>query len=282
MKSPQPESARPTVVKAARRRSGNTLLPALKALGSLVTASSQGEPLQTLPFAAPRTVLNGRIRAQRRVATQTFALDRIQAIARKADVSVNDVFMAICGGALRRYLGEQGLLPSRSLTAGMPVSVRPAGDASVGNAVTFMHGSLGTDIADPVLRLKACRQSALLAKEHLQQMPRDVLVPYTLMLMAPYLGQVALGLGGFGRPMHNLIVSNVPGERQTQYLDGARLERCFPISTLFNGQALNISVYSCGGTFSLGFVGCRDTLPRMQKLAVYTGDALAELEASLK
>ncbi|AXQ31127.1 wax ester/triacylglycerol synthase family O-acyltransferase [Solimonas sp. K1W22B-7] len=269
----------------AEKNPGNpaaAMLPALQAIGDLVKAAKNPEhPLQAMPYGAPRSVLNGRIHGQRRVATQTYTLARIQAVARKAEVSVNDVFLAICGGGLRRYLMEQGKLPLASLTAGLPVSVRPAGDVSVGNAISFMFAKLCTDIADPLARLRGCHESTALAKEHLQRMPKDVMESYTMLAMGPYLAQVALGLAGFGRPSHNLIVSNVPGERRPQYFNGARLEQLYPISALFNGQAVNISVFSCGGNFSLGFVGCRDSLPSIQKLAVYTGAALSDLEAAL-
>ena len=81
--------------------------------------------------------------------------------------------------------------------------------------------------------------------------------------------------------MHNLIISNVPGPREALYLNGARLQEIYPISLLFNGEALNISVLSYGDRFNLGFTGCRDTLPHMQRVAVYTGETLAELERVL-
>lgn len=275
--TPQPQSEGATGVVPS-------VLPALEAVGELLRTSlfrKASDKARGLPFGAPKTILNGRIQGSRRVATQCFAMARVKAVAAEAGVSVNDVFVALCGAALRRYLGEQGKLPTAAMVGGFPVSIRPQGDSSAGNAVTFMHGQLGTDIADPIARLRLVHESASAAKAHLQRMPRAALINYTLMIMAPYLGQVALGLGGYGMPMHNLIISNVPGSPTPQYFNGARLNECYPISLLFNGQALNISVYSTSETFNLAFVGCRTSLPHMQNLARYAADALDELEGAL-
>ncbi len=103
---------------------------------------------------------------------------------------------------------------------------------------------------------------------------------YTLMVMGPYLAQLALGLGGYTRPMHNLVISNVPGPINAVLPRSAPASsELYPVSLLFNGQALNISVVSFGGHFNLGFTGCPRQLPSMQRIAVYTGDALEELSA---
>lgn len=108
-----------------------------------------------VPFRAPRSVLNGRINAPRRFATQDFEIERLKTVAKAAGGSLNDVFLAICGGALRRYLDDLGELPEESLTANVPVSVRPEGQINVGNAITFLYASLGTDVTDPVERFPA-------------------------------------------------------------------------------------------------------------------------------
>jgi WS/DGAT/MGAT family acyltransferase len=227
------------------------------------------------------TVLNGRIHGPRRFATQHYELDRVKAVARAAGATINDVFVAICAGAIRRYLKELDELPEESLIAALPVSIRPAGTAAVGNAITFIHVKLYTDIDDPEDRLAAIHDSADDAKQRLQQLPRAGMENYTLLVMGPYLAQLALGLGGYTRPMHNVVISNVPGPSEALYLGGARVSELYPVSLLFNGQALNISVVSFGGFFNLGFTGARDSLPSMQRLAVYTGEELAELEATL-
>jgi diacylglycerol O-acyltransferase len=234
-----------------------------------------------VPFRAPRSVLNGRINAPRRFATQDYPIDRLKTVAKAAGGSLNDVFLAICGGALRRYLDDLGQLPTESLTANVPVSVRPEGTNNVGNAITFLYASLGTDVADPVERIAAIRASTQVAKGRLPQAGGVMMDAYTSVLMGPFLAPAVLGIGGFGPPDANLVISNVPGVREPRYFNGSRLEAYFPMSLLFHGQALNITAVSNADNLCIGFTGCRDTLPHLQRIAVYCGEALAELEKAL-
>ena len=239
------------------------------------------QPELALPFGAPTSPLNGRIQAARRFATQLYEFDRVRALADASGATINDVFLAVCAGALRRYLGERGELPDRTLTAGLPMSVRPAGDTELGNAITFIQAKLYTDEADPLARLEAIHRSTTAAKTRLEGLPRPAIDAYTLLVFGPYLGQLGLGLGGIGPPFQNVVVSNVPGPSEPLHLGGARIDELYGLPLLFNGQALSISILSYGGRFNVGFMGCRDSLPHMQHIAVHAGEALAELEEAL-
>lgn len=234
-----------------------------------------------VPYRAPRTVLNGTIHAPRRFATQHYAVDRMKALAGEHGATVNDVLLALCGGALRRYLDEAGALPSRSLVATLPVSVRAPDDEGHGNAITFIHTLLGTDEPDDLARLRRVVASTDAAKRLIADLPRSSMDAYTFLLMGPYLGQLALGLGARVRPMHNIVISNVRGPAEPRYVDGARVDEMFPVSLLFDGQALNITAVRYAGEFCIGFTGCRDTLASMQRVAVYCGEAFEALEEAV-
>jgi WS/DGAT/MGAT family acyltransferase len=251
-----------------------------RAFGSMFAGLGSRDRL-AIPFEAPMSVLNGRIRGQRRFATQRFALDRLKAIAAAVNCTLNDVVLALCGGALRRFLVELDQLPETPLTAGIPVSVRPKDDEGTGNAITFIISTLGTDIATPLERLRAISASTRRAKEHVAGLPRRAMMQYTLVLMAPYMASLITGVGGRTRPMFNITISNVPGPDRPLYFRGARLEAAYPVSLITHGQALNITCQSYDGHLAFGFTGCRDTLPHMQRIATYTGEALDELEAAL-
>ena len=239
-----------------------------------------GEGLM-VPFDAPRSVLNGRVREKRRFATQQFAMERLRALAKAGDCTLNDVVLAICAGALRRFLDERGELPAKPLTAGIPVSVRPADDEGTGNAISFIISTLATDLADPAARLRAIRASVRHAKAHVQSLPRQVMLQYTVLLMAPTIVTLLTGLGGRTPPMFNITISNVPGPEKPLYFRGAELLAIYPASIVTHGQALNITCQSYAGTMDFGFTGCHSSLPSLQKLAVYASDALKELEAAL-
>jgi diacylglycerol O-acyltransferase len=260
----------------------------VSSLGRTYSESFVGraDPARAVPFRAPKTIFNGRIHTPRRFATQHYPVDRLREIARATGGSLNDVYLTICGGALRRYLIEADALPVEPLIANVPVSVRPgeaSGDgAGVGNAITFLYSTLGTDVADPVQRLHAIQESTRLGKERLPHVGGLAMDAYTAVLMGPFLSQAILGVGGRGRPASNVVISNVPGPAETRYLDGSRLEEIYPVSLLFNGQALNITAVSYDGQFNIGFTGCRDSIPSLQRIAVHAGEELDALEAALE
>ncbi|MGH3434475.1 MAG: wax ester/triacylglycerol synthase family O-acyltransferase, partial [Thermocrispum sp.] len=229
-------------------------------------------------FRAPKTILNGRIHGPRRFATQVYDLQRVKRIAQAGGVRANDVFLAVCAGALRRYLLEESALPERTLTALVPVSVRPQGDAAVGNAISFLAAQLATHEPDPLRRVEVISRSVELGKQRLQGLPKAAMDNYTALLMTPFITQAVLGFGGYGAPAANVVISNVPGPEEAVHLEGARVDQIFPVSLLYHGQALNITAISYAGQFTVGYTGCRDSLPHMQHVAVHSGEALAELE----
>jgi WS/DGAT/MGAT family acyltransferase len=235
------------------------------------------EPVR-IPFEAPASALNVGITAARRVATQQLDLARVRSIAKRTDTSVNDVLLAVCSTALRRHLKDSGLLPDRSLIAGVPVSLRQSGEAAA-NAVGFLWADLGTDRAEPYARLTAIHDSMHATKSHLNRMPLAARKAFTLSMMTPVIAVLLGGLGARVRPPMNVTISNVPGPQQALYLNGARLEAFYPVSIVLQGQALNITCVTYDGKLNLGITGCRDSLPHLQRLAVFASDALDELEA---
>jgi WS/DGAT/MGAT family acyltransferase len=291
-KAPQPKARKradalvPTVTSAIAgavqelRMQAATLPQLVGAFGKMVQQALAPGVAMALPFAAPRSVLNGRVREKRRFATQQFSLARMKAVATAAECTLNDVVLAMCGGALRRFLDERDNLPDKPLTAGIPVSVRPKDDDRNGNAITFIVSTLGTDIAGVRERLSAIRQSVKLAKEHVQSLPRQAMMQYTVMLMAPTILTLLTGIGGRIRPMFNITISNVPGPETPLYFRGAEMVASYPASIVTHGQALNITCQSYAGFMNFGFTGCHSSVPSMQRLAVYTADALAEMEAA--
>jgi diacylglycerol O-acyltransferase / wax synthase len=141
--------------------------------------------------------------------------------------------------------------------------------------------TLGTAIADPLERLQAVKRSVQHAKAHVQSLPREVMPQYTMLLMAPTLLTLLSGIGGRLPPMFNITISNVPGPDKPLYFRGAELLSIYPASIVTHGQALNITCESYAGYMNFGFTACHTSLPSTQKLAVYTGEALVELETLL-
>jgi WS/DGAT/MGAT family acyltransferase len=232
----------------------------------------------TLPGQAPRSMLNVPITGSRRFAADDWELARIKAVGKAAGATVNDVVLAMCAAALRDYLVSEDALPDAPLVAMSPVSLRSDDDEGGGNAVGAVLASLATDLADPEERLLAIRASTRRAKESLAGLSQLQVTALSGAVMAPMLVNTALGSHRYVRPAFNVIVSNVPGPRDTLYWNGARLDGMYPLSIPVAGQALNITVTTYAGRAYFGLTGCRRSLPHMQRLLNGLDEGLAGLE----
>ena len=278
-KRPTPSVANATAAAIEGLSAQARSLPQLAtAFGKIIRRIGDADDGMAVPFDAPRCVLNGRVREKRRFATQQFSIERLRTLATAAQCTLNDVVLALCGGALRRFLLERDELPNKTLTAGIPVSVRPKDDEGTGNAISFIVASLGTDLADAGERLQAIRNSVRHAKTHVQSLPRQAMMQYTLVLMAPTVLTLLTGIGGRTPPMFNITISNVPGPDKPLFFRGAEMVSIYPASIVTHGQALNITCESYAGQMNFGFTACHTSMPSVQKVAVYCADALAELE----
>ncbi|MEU4418792.1 WSD1 family O-acyltransferase, partial [Nocardia salmonicida] len=169
-------------------------------------------------------------------------------------------------------------VPEAGLVAGTPVSVRVGAGDSSNNAFTIVTMNIRTDIADPLERLRAIHRSSTVAKESMEGLNKKAAINVGALTFAPYVAQGLLGVAGRMTPPYNLVLSNVPGALERQYLAGSELEMMAPLGLLSHGQGLFIAALTISGRMGIGFVGDRDTLPHLQHLAVYTGAALDELE----
>lgn len=233
---------------------------------------------EVVPFQAPRCLLNAKLSGARRVVAQSYDFDRIRAVGKAYGATVNDVVLTMCGSALRAYLLAHDALPDRPLIAAVPVSIRPSDGGDSGNALSFLLANLGTDVADPVDRLARVKDSMDRGKQRLEGMTQTELRDYGLLIMGPLLvGQMA-GLGHRGRPMYNVVISNVPGHSEPLYWNGARMEGMYPVSLLPEGYALNITQTSYAGSMEFGITAARDQLPQIQRLIDHLEGALSDLE----
>jgi len=226
----------------------------------------------------PRTLFNTRIPRHRRLAVQVLDLARIKAVAATTGTTVNDVILASIGGACRRYLEEQDTLPANSLTASVPVGFEHEADTI--NAASGFVTPLGTTTEDPVERLREISGSTSRGKAELLAMSQNALQHYSMFGLLPIAFGQKTGTLGAIPPLYNFTVSNVVLSKQPLYLGSAKLDIIVPVSFLFDGYGLNVTLVGYTNKVALGFVGCRDTVPHLQRLAQYTGLAFEELEAA--
>jgi len=234
----------------------------------------------TLPFGAPRTILNVPIGGARRCAAQSWPIARFAAIKQAAGVTLNDVVLAVCGGALRAYLLEQNALPDRPLIAMVPVSLRDD-DSSGGNQVGALLASLATDLDDPAKRLAEVSTSMHDNKEVFRQLPKLQQIALSAFNVSPLLLSMLAPSIGSAAPPFNLVISNVPGSRDPLYWNGARLDGNYPLSIALDGQALNITLSNNADNLDFGLVGCRRSVPSLQRMLGHLDDSLGELERAV-
>ena len=220
----------------------------------------------------------------RRFVFGQIPLEDVKEVKNQHGVTVNDVVVSICAGAVRRWLVEHEELPDEPLVVQIPVSVRSEEEmGTYGNRIMLMRAPLFTDIEDPLERLMAQHEALRAMKERHRAMPAHVLqdtnhfVPPAVFSRAAR-ATFALSSSQAGRPTWNLVISNVPGPQFPLYCAGARLEANYPVSVVTDGMGLNITVMSYCGTLDFGLVADRDQMPDLESLMGWLDDALVELQ----
>lgn len=227
-------------------------------------------------FQAPSSILNQRVSSSRRFAAQSFELDRFRHIAKALDVTINDIVLAVCSGALREYLISHQSLPNKPLIAMVPASLR-SDDSDVSNRITMILANLATHKDDPLERLQTIRRSVQNAKQRFKRMTSDQILNYSAVVYGPAGLNILSGM----MPKHqafNLVISNVPGPREPLYWNGAKLDALYPASIVLDGQALNITMTSYLDKLEVGLTACRNALPRMQNLLTHLEDEILRFE----
>ena len=237
----------------------------------------------TLPGQAPRTMLNVKITGSRRYAAQSYSMEQMRLVAKGAGVTLNDVLLAMSAGSLRQYLLDEGALPDTPLVAMTPVSLRreTEGDEPSGNAVGAILASLATNEADPVKRLAKIAESTRRAKEVLAGLSQLQVTALSAGVMVPMAVNSIAGLYRWGTLPFNVVISNVPGPKDSLYLNGARLSGLYPLSIPTNGQAMNITATSYAGDMGIGLTACRRSVPHVQRMLGRLQSSLDELVATV-
>jgi diacylglycerol O-acyltransferase len=249
-----------------------------RALQSLIVPqpTSVGSRLWKRPkelnLLGPRTPLNVAITNQRAFAVRSIPLAEVKQAGKRLGVSLNDVVLGICAGALRRYLSDHGKLPKKPMTAAIPVTLRAPGDTSSNNQVSMTVMTLATDVADPIERIRAISESSAAAKSLMGSIKAAIPTDFPS-FGAPWLMSGLASMYGRSRladrlpPVANVVVSNVPGAQTALYFAGAKLLTYYPVSIPSHGMALNMTVQSYNGMLDFGLIACRRAVPDVEDIA---------------
>jgi WS/DGAT/MGAT family acyltransferase len=236
---------------------------------------------------APATSLNQPVTAHRRFAFRTVSLADVKEIKNAVGVTVNDVFVAVCAAALRRWLEDHDELPDAPLVAMLPVALKvPRAGDTPGNRVSAMFSAIPTHLADPIERLRLANEATIVAKAQQAAIP-DGLVEDVTEFFAPALAARAARLASSmnlisrTRPV-NVVLSNVPGANIQAYLAGADVLTYYPVSVIVEGVGLNITVQSYNGGLHYGLIACRELVPDLEKMADYIVEETEQLLALVR
>jgi WS/DGAT/MGAT family acyltransferase len=237
------------------------------------------------PLTAPHVPWCGPLSPLRSVGFARVPLDDVRALKTAFGCTVNDVVLGLCAGTLREYLLDHDALPDQPLVATCPVSVRTEGETTGGNKVSAMFTTLDTNLADPSERIRAIQACTVGAKEEHKAVGAEMLqnwaeyaAPNTFNLASRFYS--SSGLAASHRPIHNVIISNVPGPSFPLYYAGAEMVAAYPMGPVMEGVGLNITVLSNRGSVDFGFMVDRELVPDVWNMADRVKDALAELQAA--
>jgi diacylglycerol O-acyltransferase / wax synthase len=292
VRTPEPipsdlEMVRHALASRARRQIG--IIPLLGTTVRTATklVSRHRDPdaiVGAVPLTAPPTPWNGAVTPHRRMSFTRVKLEDVKTIKNAVGCTVNDVVLGLMGGALRRYLeAHDAFTPDQPLIAVCPVSVRSeAEQGQMNNKVSAMFTSLATDVDDPIERLRTINQVTKGAKEDHNALGANLLqdwaehaAPTTFALAARLYS--SMNLSDRHRPIHNVVISNVPGPPFPLYYAGAKLEYTLPMGPVMEGAGLNITVLSYMDNVDIGFMVCRELVPDVWSLVTYVQEAMEEL-----
>jgi diacylglycerol O-acyltransferase len=268
-------------------RAARIVAPTVEGVARTVGRARAGTAMAA-PLTAPRTSFNGTITGHRTIGVVDVGLQEVRAVKTATGTTVNDVVLALAGGALRSYLDERGELPDSSLLASVPVSVREQSRREGGaNKVSTLFAKLGTDVEDPLERLEELAETNRHAKDHHQAISADALQDWAEFAAPRTFGLAVRAYAGLRLAekhpvVHNLVISNVPGPPVPLFFMGAEILGLYPLGPVFHGAGVNITVLSNNGRLHVGVIACRESMPDVEALVRHFPTELAKLTEAVR
>lgn len=215
-----------------------------------------------------RTRFNNKVNAQRVVGAVRIPIESVRLIKRFVrGITYNDIAVSVIGGALRQYLQIHGELPRYSLVSGVPVNVRRQGDLQRGNKLATMQVGLATDIEDPVSRVRAVHQYALLGKQKINALGTgtimdisDGLTPNALAEGLRALNFASTHLEDMPVPFH-VMITNVPGPQEDIAMEDYPLHSILGLGPIRQSMGLFHIVIQTAKEQTISFTSCHSMMP---------------------
>ncbi len=287
---PPPRASRPPrpprgvgSILAAPYRAARVAAEIAGMMGRLAPSGARPPYRAVAPFTAPpSTILNRPTTSGgRRIAWTRLPLARVRAVGRAAGATVNEVFLALLAGVLRDWLLARRALPRRPLVAMVPVSLRRDGEGEGGVDATAILCNLATHLGDRRARLDAITASSKHGKRLVHDLSHEAAFLWAMVAMTPAIVAMQLGVYAHTPLPFNVVVSNVPGPRAPLFDGRSRLEAIYPVSMLWDRQALNVTLMGCGDDLCVGLVATLEPIRDLEAVARAIRDELDALEAAV-
>ncbi len=234
-----------------------------------------------IPFTGTKTMLTGQVKSGRAVATMDLDFKRVKALARRTRASANEVLLCAFDIGVHKLLQDHGQVFKKALFTNMPINLRKPGEKTTGNKIAIVPVQLAHGENDPYLRLRQIVVNHRIVKHAAQHARPAAFSGYTIVIQSLALVFEWLNLSNLVKPIANILISNVPGPKDSRYLKDAKLLACYPISTMTPGGGVNITLMTYAGTANVGLVCCNKNIESLQPLARYVKEAFDMLEASV-
>ncbi|MBK8517257.1 MAG: wax ester/triacylglycerol synthase family O-acyltransferase [Saprospiraceae bacterium] len=251
-----------------------------------VLTRMQSSELPTAPFTAPSTPLNGIISGVRKWNSAILSLQRVQQIKNVMGTTLNDVLLAICSGALRRYLLEKNKLPEKSLVSLVPISTRSKEENSADNQISAMLVQIATNVEDPIERLETIHENNNRGKNYQGAIGAKTLagmanaIPFGIANQAARLYS-RYKISEFHKPIFNVTITNVPGPQMPLYINGHKMITVMGSAPIIDGMGLIITILSYDGHITISPVSDTNSMPDLDQFTVYLRESANELEAAV-
>ena len=252
----------------------------LGALRKTFTALTGSDPGGSQPFTAHPAPMNEPMKMARTYATLSLPLEEMQKVGHHFGATLNDLAITIVDEGVHRYLRQTGRAFPQRLVAFCPMSLRDEGDTEAKTKASAMFVHLGQPDSAVDDRIREVTAQMAVAKKELRAMSKDAAMAYAVAVLGLAELRAAPGIAQVTRPLANLVISNVPGGKETMYSNGARLVGTFPVSAVAASIGLNATLTSDSGRMDFGFVGNGATMYQLPDLARHVADAYQELKAA--
>jgi WS/DGAT/MGAT family acyltransferase len=232
-----------------------------------------------VPFTGTKTILTGQVTKGRAVSTLEIDFTRVTALSKRVRASANEIMLCAFDIGVNRFLKDYGITPSKALYTNMPINLRKPGETTSGNKIAIVPVMLAYGKTDPYLRLRQIIENHRVIKRTTRVSEPTAFTYYTMLIQSFSTLFEMLRISDWVKPIGNILISNMPGPKNTLYFKDAKLISNYPVSAMTPGGGVNITMLTYNNIAQVGIVCCNSEIESLEPMAKYFVEAFDMLEA---